>query len=142
MKDNNCRPKQSDFGFLENRSLNLSQPDVRIAARPSAESLQLAFRLAHPRVEKVELSERGCSGFSVAVNRIKPKHKKHQLSVRPFASLVKKPLVMFDKADNVVLSGSLDEFNMMRQELRCGLRNQYVHASLDSIHCDREVSGC
>lgn len=64
-------------------------PDVRVFTCPGAESLELAFRLAHPRIEKVELSESRSASFGVAVDWIKP-------------------LVMLDKATDVVFLGGRD----------------------------------
>lgn len=45
-------------------------PNIRILSRPCAKCFKLAFRLAHPRIEEVELAQSGCAGFSVTVDRI------------------------------------------------------------------------
>jgi hypothetical protein len=46
-------------------------PDIRVFTSPGFESFKLAFRLAHPSTEEVELSKIGNTTSSIAVYGVK-----------------------------------------------------------------------
>lgn len=52
------------------------------------------------------------------------------------------PLVVLDKADNVVFLGKVDKVIVVVKQLDSWLRHQYVHAALNGVFRDRVVSCC
>lgn len=96
--------------------------DVAILAGPGLEGLKLALRLAHVRVEVVEVAELLSPESCIRVGRVVA-------------------FVVFDVNKDVVLFRLLQKLLVMLEQLDSWLRNQDVDAALDGVQSDRVVSG-
>ena len=82
-------------------------PDVGVLARPRLERLQLELRLAHPRVEEVELAQRLRTRLRVAVHGIEPGLGRSAIVYASPQTIV--PLVVLHEYDDVVFFRERDE---------------------------------